>query len=172
MMASVSSFAPIEGESARVLILGSIPGAASLAANEYYAHPQNTFWKVMASVLGFAATADYAQRTEALKQYHIAVWDVLESCTRPGSMDANIDMETAKANDIRALLLRQPNIRCICFNGSMAEKIFKKRILSTLDNMPINYIRLPSTSPAHATLSFHEKVAAWEAAIVAGLDAA
>jgi hypoxanthine-DNA glycosylase len=171
MMASVNSFAPIEGESVRVLILGSIPGAASLAANEYYAHPQNSFWKVMGGLLGFAATLDYAQRIEALKRSHIAVWDVLESCIRPGSMDTDIDMKSAKANDIGALLLRQPNISCVCFNGSAAEKIFNTRILPTLNNVPIKYIRLPSTSPAHAAMSYQEKVAAWRAAILTALDA-
>lgn len=164
-MTAVSSFAPIENESARVLILGSMPGIASLTARQYYAHPQNAFWKIMQEILGIPADADYTVRVEALKRSNIALWDVLESCIRPGSMDAAIDMDSAKANDIKALLQRHPDIGCICFNGGIAEKIFKKRVLPSLGNYSIKYIRLPSTSPAHASMSFENKVMAWRAAI-------
>lgn len=164
-MTAVSSFAPIENESARVLILGSMPGIASLAAGQYYAHPQNAFWKIMQEILGIPADADYTVRVEALKRSNIALWDVLESCIRPGSMDAAIDMDSAKANDIKALLQRHPDIGCICFNGGIAEKIFKKRVLPSLGNYSIKYIRLPSTSPAYASMSFENKVMAWRAAI-------
>lgn len=164
-MTAVSSFAPIENESARVLILGSMPGIASLTAGQYYAHPQNAFWKIMQEIFGIPADADYIMRVEALKRSNIALWDVLESCIRPGSMDAAIDMDSAKVNDIKALLQRHPDIGCICFNGGIAEKIFKKRVLPSLGNYSIKYIRLPSTSPAHASMSFENKVMAWRAAI-------
>lgn len=164
-MTAVSSFAPIENESARVLILGSMPGIASLAAGQYYAHPQNAFWKIMQEILDIPAGEDYTVRVEALKSSNIALWDVLESCIRPGSMDAAIDMDSAKANDIKALLQRHPDISCICFNGGIAEKIFKKRVLPSLGNYSIKYIRLPSTSPAYASMSFENKVMAWRAAI-------
>lgn len=164
-MTSVSSFAPIEGDAARVLILGSMPGVASLAAGQYYAHPKNSFWKIVGAILGFSENTSYEERVEMLKRSGIALWDVLESCTRHGSMDANIDMNSAKPNDIGALLQRQPKITAICFNGSTAEKIFKKRILSTLGDTHIKYVRLPSTSPAHAAMPFEEKIAAWRAAI-------
>ena len=164
-MTAVSSFAPIEGDSPRVMILGSMPGVASLTAGQYYAHPQNSFWKIMDAILGIPATTDYEARIEALKRSNIALWDVLESCIRPGSMDAAIDMDSAKTNDIAALLRRQPGINIICFNGSAAEKIFKKRIQPSLGDIPVKYIRLPSTSPAHASMSFENKVMAWRAAI-------
>lgn len=164
-MSAVNSFAAIEGESARVLILGSIPSVASLAAGEYYAHPQNAFWKIIGNILGISPTASYEDRTAALKHSHIALWDVLESCIRPGSMDAAIDMNSAKTNDIHALLQRQPKISVICFNGGAAEKIFKKRVLPTLGDAAIKYIRLPSTSPAHASMSIENKVMEWRAAI-------
>ena len=164
-MTAVSSFAPIEGDSARVLILGSMPGIASLTAGQYYAHPQNAFWKIMEEILGVPATVDYEARVEALKRAKIALWDVLESCIRPGSMDAAIDMDSAQTNDIAALLQRQPSIDVICFNGSTAEKIFKKRVLPSLEGFSVKYIRLPSTSPAHASMSFENKVMAWRAAI-------
>lgn len=121
-MKAVSSFAPIEGDFARVLILGSMPGVALLNASQYYAHPQNAFWKIMEAILDIPATADYDARIEALKRSNIALWDVVESCIRPGSLDAAIDMGTAKVNDIKALLQRHPVISCICFNGGIAEK--------------------------------------------------
>jgi hypoxanthine-DNA glycosylase len=164
-MAEVSSFAPIEGNSARVLILGSMPGVASLTAGQYYAYPQNSFWKILQAILEIPAGADYETRIELLKRSNIALWDVLESCIRPGSLDAAIDMDTAKVNDIKALMHRHPEINVICFNGSTAEKIFKKRVLPSLGNFSVKYIRLPSTSPAHASMSFENKVMAWRAAI-------
>ena len=164
-MTAVSSFAPIEGDFARVLILGSMPGVASLTAGNYYAHPQNSFWKIMQEILGMPAATDYEDRVEALKRSNIALWDVLESCIRTGSMDAAIDMDSAKVNDIKALLQRHPSINVICFNGSTAEKVFKKRVLPSLGDFSVKYIRLPSTSPAHASMSFENKVMAWRAAI-------
>lgn len=164
-MATVSSFAPVEGHAARVLILGSMPGVASLTAGQYYAHAQNAFWKIMVEILEVDASASYEKRIETLKGSHIALWDVLESCMRPGSMDAAIDMNSAKTNDIAALLHRQPGIRIICFNGGAAEKIFTKRIQPSLGDYCGEYIRLPSTSPAYASMSFESKVAAWSAVI-------
>lgn len=164
-MAAVTSFAPIEGKSARVLILGSMPGAASLAANQYYAHPQNAFWRIMAALLGTAAIADYETRIESLRQANIALWDVLESCVREGSMDAAIEMHSVKTNDIAALLQRQSEIHTICFNGGTAQKIFKRHVRPMLVDSDIKYITLPSTSPAHASMSFNNKVMAWRAAI-------
>ena len=164
-MTAVSSFAPIEGNSARVLILGSIPGIASLTAGQYYAHKQNAFWRIMDVIFEIPATADYEARIALLKRSNIVLWDVLESCIRPGSLDAAIDMDSAKTNDIAALLRRQPTIDTICFNGGIAEKIFKKRIHPSLADYSGQYIRLPSTSPAHASMSFENKVVAWRTAI-------
>lgn len=164
-MTEVSSFAPIEGNSARVLILGSMPGVASLTAGQYYAHPQNSFWKILQAILEIPAGADYETRIELLKRSNIALWDVLESCIRPGSMDAAIDMDSAKVNDIKTLLQRHPGINVIFFNGGIAEKVFKKRALPLLGDFSVKYIRLPSTSPAHASMSFESKVMAWRDAI-------
>jgi len=164
-MTAVSSFAPIEGDSPRVLILGSMPGIASLNAGQYYAHPRNSFWKIMEEILKLNAAADYETRVEALKHSNIALWDVLESCIRPGSLDAAIEMNSAKVNDIKAFLQRHPGINVICFNGGSAEKIFNKRVLPLLGDFSVKYIRLPSTSPAHASMPFENKVMAWGAAI-------
>ncbi len=164
-MTAVSSFAPIEGEMARILILGTMPGVASLEAGQYYAHPRNSFWKIIGAVLDFSPNASYEEQIESLQRSGIALWDVLESCIRPGSMDADIDMDSVTPNDIGALLQRQPKIMTICFNGGSAEMIFRKRVLPTLEDAKLRYIRLPSTSPAHAAMSFEEKVAAWRAAV-------
>lgn len=164
-MTAITSFDPIEGESARVLILGSIPGVASLSAGQYYAHPQNAFWKIMGSVLNIVPAANYETRVEALKRANIALWDVLESCIRPGSLDAAIDLNSAKTNDIAGMLQRQPELHTICFNGSAAEKIFRQRIQPSLGNVAVKYMRLPSTSPAHASMSFETKLAAWKTAL-------
>lgn len=170
IMTATTSFAPIEGESARVLILGSIPGVASLSAGQYYAHRQNAFWKIMDRVLDIAPAANYEARVEALKHANIALWDVLESCIRPGSMDAAIDLNSAKTNDIAGMLQRQPDLHTICFNGSAAEKIFKRRIQPSLGNVSVKYIRLPSTSPAYASMSFEVKLATWKNALQGHLN--
>ena len=164
-MLHVTSFTPIAGEMPRILILGSMPGLASLNANQYYAHPQNAFWKIIAAITGCPAEADYAARTAALKHAGIALWDVLESCMRPGSLDADIDMKSAKANNIADFLLHTPSIKTICFNGAAAETIFRRRILPTLHNSDLRYIRLPSSSPTHAGMRLQDKIATWQAAI-------
>jgi len=166
-MNRISSFAPIEGQSSRILILGSMPGVASLTAGQYYAHPRNAFWKIIEALFNVSTAASYETRVAALQHAGIAVWDVLETCTRTGSLDAKIDMRSASINNISALLKRQPLIETICFNGSTAERIFKSRVLPTLGNVNVKYIRLPSTSPAHASAPLTEKVLAWQSAIIA-----
>ena len=161
----IASFDPVEGESARVLILGSIPGVKSLAAGQYYAHPHNSFWKIMAAIFGIPFTATYEERIYALKGAGIALWDVLHSCVRKGSLDANIEGKSAKANDFQAFLREHQGIEVVCFNGAAAERCYKAHVLPTLKDCRAKYVRLPSSSPAHASLSFDEKVAAWRAAI-------
>lgn len=166
-MTYVSSFPPVAGDSPRILILGSMPGVASLNAHQYYAHPQNAFWKIMASITGCPSTASYEMRVNSLKDTGIVLWDVLEQCIRPGSLDTDIDMISAKVNNIAALIERHPEITTICFNGSTAERIFNKYVLPTLQTAHIKYIRLPSTSPANAGMSLQDKTGIWQAAIAA-----
>ncbi|MEO5861822.1 MAG: DNA-deoxyinosine glycosylase [Burkholderiales bacterium] len=166
-MTRIASFAPVEGEAARVLILGSMPGVQSLAAGQYYAHPRNSFWKILAAILGVPVTAAYEERIHSLKGAGIALWDVLHSCVREGSLDADIEAGSIKANDFKDFLLRHPGIEVVCFNGATAEKCYKDHVLPTLQVWGARYVRLPSSSPAHASLSFDAKVAAWRAAICA-----
>jgi TDG/mug DNA glycosylase family protein len=154
------SFAPIARRDARVLILGSMPGVASLAANRYYAHPQNAFWPIMGELLGFDPTTPYARRVAALKRRRIAVWDVLHSCVREGSLDTRIEAEIA--NDFEAFFRAHPRVTRVYFNGAKAEASYRRHVLPRLRGA-LRYTRLPSTSPAHAGLPFRRKLDAWRA---------
>lgn len=158
--ARIRSFSPIAGRDARVLILGSMPGRASLAANQYYAHRQNVFWRILGSLLGFEPSAPYSVRMRALKAARIAVWDVLHSCMREGSLDTMIEDEAA--NDFRAFFRTHPAITHVFFNGTKAEASYRRHVLGAIE-FPLRYRRLPSTSPAHASLPFARKLAAWRA---------
>ena len=155
------SFKPIINDSARILILGSMPGITSLSEQQYYAHPQNAFWRIMAALFDFDVGVDYQQRLAFLQANDVALWDVLHSCKREGSLDAMIQPETKVANDFKALFKNYPNVRAIFFNGAKAESYFKRHILPSLAQYPLHLARLPSTSPAHASLSFDKKLDAW-----------
>jgi TDG/mug DNA glycosylase family protein len=157
-------FPPISLPDARLLILGSMPGQASLAARQYYAHPRNAFWPIMGRLLGFDPAAAYADRATALRAAGIALWDVVHSCARPGSLDASIDRDSARINDFAAFFAAHPGISQVFFNGATAESLFRKAVLPSLAAPP-DLLRLPSTSPAHAALSFERKLAAWQEAI-------
>ncbi|OFZ98335.1 MAG: DNA-deoxyinosine glycosylase [Betaproteobacteria bacterium RIFCSPLOWO2_02_FULL_62_17] len=160
-MSRVRSFQPIEDKNAKVLILGSMPGRASLAAGQYYAHGQNAFWRVISELLRLDAVTPYERKVQALKAARIAVWDVLRSCTREGSLDARIERDSQVANDFRSFFRAHPGITRVFFNGAMAEACFKRHVLQNVDDDSISYVRLPSTSPAHASLSFEQKLKAW-----------
>ena len=157
----IRSFAPIANRNAEVLILGSMPGNASLAAGRYYAHPQNIFWRVMATLLQFDAALPYRGGTRALKSARIAVWDVLQSCTREGSLDAMIDRDAERANDFAGFFRAHRSITRVFFNGATAEACFKRHVLPTIGSAQLSYARLPSTSPANASIPFERKLAAW-----------
>lgn len=159
----VRSFKPIADGKAEILILGSMPGRASLAARQYYAHPQNAFWRIAAELLEFDRASPYAKRVQALKAARIALWDVLHSCNREGSLDARI--ENGVANDFRRFFRTHRKIRRVFFNGAKAEATFKRYVLSTLRSDSLSFRRLPSTSPANASMSAARKLGAWRAII-------
>ncbi len=164
-MNAVVSFAPLSRPDATVLILGSMPGVASLNAQQYYAHPRNHFWPIMASLVCVDLAESYGQRVEALTQSGFAVWDVLQSCVRPGSLDSAIQTGTRVPNDFAAFFNAHPAIRLVGFNGTEAEKSFRAYVLPDLQTEEaIRYVRLPSTSPAHA-IGFENKLAAWRTAL-------
>ena len=166
-MAPVRSFPPIENAKARVLILGSMPGKASLAAAQYYAHAQNPFWRILSEITGADAAAPYAARARALKLHGIALWDVLESCAREGSLDSAIDDATIRANDFVSFYRAHPRIAQVFFNGAKAEACYRKHVLPLLaDGLgPPSYRRLPSTSPANASMSRAHKQRVWKQAL-------
>lgn len=146
---------------ARVLILGSMPGAASLAQQQYYAHPRNAFWPLMAQLAGIAPTLPYPDRVAALNSRGIALWDVIASCQRSGSLDSAIRDE--QPNDFSAFFAAQPKLAAIAFNGAKAWYSFKRHVVP-LQILPagVHLLTLPSTSPAHASQSFNEKLAQWQ----------
>ncbi|MDH3632217.1 MAG: DNA-deoxyinosine glycosylase [Gammaproteobacteria bacterium] len=161
-MARVQSFEPIVGHQPRILILGSMPGTASLQAVQYYAHPRNAFWPIMAELFGIDPTASYEHRVEELCRHPLILWDTLQACHRPGSLDSNIDAKTVRANDFPGLLKRFPGIRAILFNGATSEKYFKQLVVPNLpQSREVAQLRMPSTSPAHAGMNFEQKLSAW-----------
>jgi len=161
------SFPPIATPGARILILGSMPGQASLAASQYYAHPRNAFWPLMGSLFAFDSTQDYLARVKALNDAQVAVWDVLASCQRPGSLDSAIAKDSVVANDLAGFVAAHHLIGHIFFNGGTAEKLFRRHVMPTPATRNLRQTRLPSTSPAHAALGFVQKLAAWRAVSVA-----
>ena len=160
------SFDPILPAGARCLILGSMPGTASLDANQYYAHPRNGFWKIMQSLFG-GNIDTYKQRLEILEDNKIALWDSLKHCHRPGSLDANIGKDSVTGNDFNSLFLQHSTIETIAFNGKAAEKWFRELTLPNL-TAPEKYklVSLPSSSPAMAMLSVAEKTVQWRASLL------
>ena len=163
----VRSFPPIENARARVLILGSMPGGASLRAGQYYAHPQNLFWRIMGDLLGIEPGLTYAAGVSLLKSNGIALWDVLESCAREGSLDSAIEEATIVVNDFASFYPTHPRIARVFFNGAKAEASYRRYVLGARCAVlpALRYARLPSTSPAHAALSFEQKRDAWKAVV-------
>lgn len=143
-----------------------MPGAASLARGQYYAHPQNGFWRIMADLAGAPAELPYARRVAALRACGVAVWDVLAECRRAGSLDSAI--RRPRCNDIAGLLTRHPQIRAVGLNGGKALQVFRREILPALPpprRTGLEVIPLPSTSPAHARMSWAQKRDSWIAAL-------
>ncbi len=147
--------APVVDADTRVLVLGSFPGAASLAAQQYYAHPRNQFWPILGAMWGVDITTfDYPQRLALARSHGLGIWDVHAACRREGSLDSAI--EAAEPNDLIGLARRLPRLQALAHNGG--ESARSMRITRTL-GLPVH--RLPSTSPAHASWSFERKLAAW-----------
>jgi TDG/mug DNA glycosylase family protein len=167
-MARVQGFPPISQPDARVLILGSMPSRESLARREYYAHPRNSFWPILTGLLGIESSS-YAERVDQVMRKGVAIWDVLQACIRPGSLDSAIDDRSIVANDFTAFFDSHLHIRAVFFNGAKAESVYRKHVLPVLPGraaaLPLH--RLPSTSPAHAGMSVDQKTSAWRAVLEA-----
>jgi TDG/mug DNA glycosylase family protein len=158
-MSRVQSFPPIVSERSKLIVLGSMPGEVSLKAGQYYAHPRNAFWYVMGELFGAGPSLPYDERVALLQSAGVALWDTLQACTRPGSLDASITEEVA--NDFPTLFSKYPNITHVFFNGGKPEKAFRRHVLPTLHGDRHVFVRLPSTSPAHAAMRLDAKVQAW-----------
>ena len=153
----IESFPALSNPKATVLLLGTMPGAMSLALKEYYGHPRNYFWKLLATILEKIPSDNYAIKKEMLLQNQIAVWDVLQHCERQGSLDSAIINEVP--NDFTTFLQQHPNIRLIAFNGQKAASFFKKHVEL---QQSYEFLTLSSTSPANASKSFEQKLEEWK----------
>jgi len=183
LIESARSFPPLVGASAHTLILGTMPGQASLTASQYYAHPRNAFWPIMLAIIDNKTPSyesvkhfNYDQLCNKLIEHGYAIWDVLACCDRPGSLDSRIDRNSEIPNDIAGLISRHPELRTVACNGRTAEKLFARHI-----SLPIHYsstinkdtpdttseattpklCSLPSSSPAMASLTLVEKYQLW-----------
>lgn len=156
-------FAPVAKRDATTLILGSLPGRRSLEMQQYYAHPHNAFWKLIGTVFDADATLPYARRVRILTSHRIALWDVLAAAERPGSLDSSIVHASALANDFQEFFRAHPQIRRVFFNGRKAEEMYRRFVLPALGSefAVIRYECLPSTSAAHAGMTFARKLVAW-----------
>ncbi len=158
------SFDYIVDEHTTTLIIGSMPGAASLAAGEYYAHKQNLFWKFVFEAFGAAFDSpDFETKVSLLLAHGFGLWDAAKSCVREGSLDTNI--KNVEPNDFAALFRRHTQIKRLLFNGQKAFQLFKRFHGGLLDGR--DYVVLPSTSPANASIPFSERRRLWTEALTA-----
>jgi hypoxanthine-DNA glycosylase len=159
-------FPPVVDDRTETLILGSLPGVASLAAGRYYAHPQNQFWRLVGAVVGTdLAGLSYEERLATLLAHHIGLWDVVAEAERPGSLDAAI--RAPVPNDLLALVRALPRLETIAFNGGAAARIGRAQLGDAADRYRL--LALPSSSPAY-TLPFAAKVEAWKGLRHPGLE--
>lgn len=161
-MPTLIGLPPIENPAARLLVLGSMPGAASLRSARYYGHPQNLFWVFVGRLVGADPPLPYAERVDRLVRAGVALWDVIASCEREGSLDSAI--RDARANDFAAFFARHPRLRLVAFNGAAAEQTFLRHVAADVIPAGVELRRLPSTSPANRQFDTESKFAAWRAA--------
>ena len=156
-------FAAIATPDARVLVLGSLPGQASLRARQYYAQPRNAFWRIMGELFGASPELPYLERLQILREHHLALWDVCASAHRPGSLDGSIRHASVAPNDFAGLFKSHRRVGLICFNGLTAANLYRRLVLPGLADslQTIQGETLPSTSPAYAAMCFAEKLARW-----------
>jgi hypoxanthine-DNA glycosylase len=157
-MALIHSFDPLIDDNPRVLILGSMPGKYSLEKGEFYAYPRNLFWTLIYSIFGVQPDHTYEEKKSFLKSKKIALWDVIKECSRSGSSDFNIINPII--NDFEGLLVHYPNIRSIFLNGKKAESLFTRNV-NNIAKYNVSLFKLPSSSPANASISLDKKLKAW-----------
>lgn len=152
---------PVIARDTRLIVLGSFPSVASLAAGQYYAHPRNHFWPVLSAIWSVDLRAlPYPQRLEQVLQRGLGIWDVYAHCHREGSLDSAI--HDAEFNDLAGLMQRAPQLQAVAHNGGESA-----RAMRFTQALGVAVLRLPSTSPANASWSFEHKLAAWREAFIA-----
>ena len=163
-MNNCRSFKASIDNNSKILILGSMPGVKSLKEQQYYAHQQNRFWKIMSVICNEPKLHEYSYelKLKTLLKNNIALWDTIKTCKRDGSLDSDIQNETP--NDIRKLLKTYPNINTICFNGNKSYSAFKKYFPNLLEKY--NCFKMPSTSPANARYSLDKLIEEWHVVFV------
>ncbi len=163
-MNNCNSFKPSIDKNSKILILGSMPGVKSLSERQYYAHPQNRFWKVLGNICNVPKLYefDYDMKLKTLLENNIALWDTIKTCEREGSLDSDIQNETP--NDIRKLLKTYPNIKTICLNGNKSYSAFKKYFPELFEKYSCH--KMPSTSPANARYSLDKLIEEWSVIFV------
>ncbi|CAN5649272.1 DNA-deoxyinosine glycosylase [soil metagenome] len=159
-MSDVVGLPPIVGGRPTVLILGNAPSVLSLATQQYYGNPRNGFWRIAGELFGFDPAALYEDRTASLIERGVAVWDVLQFCRRPGSLDSAVEPDSMVPNDFEAFFEKNPGIRRVFFTGGAAQVNYRRLVHVDTE---LTYVRLPSTSPAH-TMPLATKLVAWRAA--------
>lgn len=166
-------FAPIAAPDARVLILGSLPGQVSLAHRQYYAQPHNAFWRIMGALFDAGPEWPYEERAARLEARGVALWDVCRAAVRPGSLDSAIDLRSVLPNDFRTFFRTHGAITAVFTNGGTATRLYTRCVLPGLAeparSLPLH--PLPSTSPAHASLRFDQKLARWQVVATAAAGA-
>jgi hypoxanthine-DNA glycosylase len=160
---TTAGFPPILGTKANILILGTLPSQQSLVKQQYYGHPRNAFWPIMGELFAAGPGVAYPERTQVLSSQGIAVWDVLKSGVRPGSMDAAINVESATPNEFGRLYAEHPELMLVCFNGQAAGRLFRALVPDEVQQLlaSIRFVTMPSTSPAYAAMSFADKLERW-----------
>ncbi|WP_444892533.1 DNA-deoxyinosine glycosylase [Microbulbifer sp. TRSA001] len=160
-MSTIAGFSPIADKASRILILGSMPSELSLEYSQYYANPRNAFWNIMAGIVGFSAELPYEARIKALKASGIALWDVLHTCVRSGSLDSSIKSGTRVPNDFQSFFEKYQNICKVGFNGVEAEESFNTYVKPNINCETISFVRLPSSSSAYA-VTLENKIEIWQ----------
>lgn len=158
----LKSFDYIINKKTHTLVIGTMPGVASLAAAEYYAHPRNAFWTIISDIFNDGhAFKNYQEKISCLLKFGIGLWDNLQYCEREGSLDGNITNELP--NDFETLLWQNPQIKCLLFNGQKSFAFFKKYHEPLLHQ--VEWRLMPSTSPANARLTYDDKLKIWQSAL-------
>ncbi|MCK5686709.1 DNA-deoxyinosine glycosylase [bacterium] len=159
----IRSFLPVVDKNSKVLILGSMPGVDSLKKLQYYGHSRNSFWYIIFSLTHTEFSTDYNLRKKCLLKNRIAVWDVMKSCNRKGSLDSAIKKNSIITNNFKTFFEKYPLINNVFFNGATAQNEFNRKVLPEISGLfnHIKYHRLPSTSPAMAMMKREEKLVKW-----------